>query len=119
MDATNLDATNLDAQRARYDRATAALEPPFAIVDLAAFDVNAAALTERAAGKPLRVASKSVRCRALIERVLGRPGWHGIMAYTLPEALWLAGAGLADDVLVAYPTADRAALAVLASDPAL
>jgi D-serine deaminase-like pyridoxal phosphate-dependent protein len=107
------------AQRARYDRATAELEPPFAIVDLAAFDANAAALTARAAGKPLRVPSKSVRCRALLDRVLARPGWRGVMAFTLPEALWLAAAGTSDDVLVAYPTADRAALAALAGDPTL
>ena len=89
------------------------------MVDLSAFDANAAALTARAGGKPIRVASKSVRCRALLERVLARPGWRGVMAYTLPEAIWLVRAGLSDDVLVAYPTVDRPALAQLASDPAL
>ena len=89
------------------------------MVDLSAFDANAAALTARAAGKPIRVASKSVRCRALLERVLSRPGWRGVMAYTLPEAIWLVRAGLSDDVLVAYPTVDRPALAELAADPAL
>jgi len=106
---------------ARYDRATAALDPPFAIVDLGAFDANAATLTSRASGKPLRVASKSVRCRALINRALEQPGWHGIMAYTLAEALWLAteSADVCDDVLVAYPTADRAAIAELAADETL
>jgi D-serine deaminase-like pyridoxal phosphate-dependent protein len=104
------------AQRARYERVTANLDPPFAIVDLAAFDANAATLASRAMGKPLRVPSKSVRCRTLIRRALGQPGWHGIMAYTLAEALWLAGDDAADfdDVLVAYPTADRSALTTLA-----
>ena len=43
------------------------------MVDLAAFDANAAALAGRAGGKPLRVASKSVRCRELLSRVLARP----------------------------------------------
>jgi len=107
------------AQRARYDRATADLDPPFAIVDLDAFDANAAALEARAAGKPLRVPSKSVRVRALIDRTLARPGWHGIMAYTLPEAIWLAEHGTADDILVAYPTANRSALRRLATDEKL
>ena len=46
------------------------LEPPFAVVDLDAFDRNAADLLRRAGGKPVRLASKSVRCRALIERAL-------------------------------------------------
>ncbi|GAA1586662.1 D-serine deaminase-like pyridoxal phosphate-dependent protein [Actinoplanes couchii] len=105
--------------RQRLDKATDHLETPVAVVDLAAFDDNTARLTTRAGGKPLRVASKSVRCRALLERVLSRPGWHGVMAYTLPEAIWLVRSGVTDDVLVAYPTVDRAALTELAADEEL
>ncbi|MFC4997285.1 amino acid deaminase/aldolase [Dactylosporangium cerinum] len=107
------------AQRARYDRATADLDPPFAIVDLDAFDANSAAMVGRAAGKPLRMPSKSVRVRALMDRALAQPGWQGVMAFTLPEALWLAEHGTSGDVLVAYPTADRAALHRLATDEKL
>jgi D-serine deaminase-like pyridoxal phosphate-dependent protein len=107
-----------DRDRQRYDSATAHLEPPFAVVDLAALRANAAAMTRRAAGKPIRLASKSVRCRALIDRVLRMDGFRGILAFTLPEALWLAERGTCDDILVGYPTADRAALARLAGDPA-
>ena len=103
----------------RLDRATGHLETPVAAVDLAAFDDNAAQLLALAGGKPLRVASKSVRCRELLERVLARPGWRGVMAYTLPEAVWLVRAGVTDDVLVAYPTADRTALRELTTDPEL
>lgn len=109
-------STELAALRDRLDRATADLDPPLAVVDLDAFDANAATLRDRAAGKPLRVASKSVRCRALLGRALAIPGWQGVMAYTLNEALWLARTGVTDDVLVAYPTVDRAALADLAKD---
>lgn len=112
-------ATNRAAQRERYDRATADLEPPLAIVDLTAFDANALALAKRAAGKPLRVASKSVRCRTLIRRVLDQSGWHGVLAFTLPEAVWLVRSGTCDDVVVAYPTTDRAALRALGTDPEL
>ncbi|WP_255952870.1 amino acid deaminase/aldolase [Streptomyces odontomachi] len=106
------------ADRARYDRATAHLDAPLAIVDLDAFDANATDLVRRAGGKPIRVASKSVRCRALLERVLGREGFAGIMAFTLAESLWLARSGF-DDVLLAYPSADRQAFAELAGDPKL
>ncbi|MFE9403010.1 amino acid deaminase/aldolase [Streptomyces sp. NPDC006530] len=106
------------ADRARYDRATAHLDAPVAIVDLEAFDANADDLVRRAAGKPIRVASKSVRCRALLERVLARPGFAGIMSFTLAESLWLARAGF-EDVLLAYPSADRARFAELTSDPKL
>jgi D-serine deaminase-like pyridoxal phosphate-dependent protein len=107
------------ALRDRLDRATAAIDPPFAAVDLDAFDANGKALTGRACGKPLRVASKSVRCRELLRRVLATPGWRGVMAFTLPEAIWLVRSGVTDDVLVGYPTADRAALCELAADPEL
>lgn len=103
----------------RYDTATAHLDPPCAIVDLAAFDANAAALADLAAGKPIRVASKSVRCRAMLTRVLARPGWHGVLAYTLPEAIWLVRTGVTNDAVVAYPTVDRRALAELAADDEL
>ena len=95
--------------------ATAHLDAPFAVVDLDAFDRNAADLLRRAGGTPVRLASKSVRCRALIERAL-EAGLRGILAFTLPEALWLAGHGH-DDLVVAYPTVDRAALRALASGP--
>lgn len=43
-------------------------------------------------------------------------GFAGVMSFTLPEALWLARGGLSDDIMVAYPTTDRAALAELAAD---
>ncbi|MET7965609.1 amino acid deaminase/aldolase [Micromonospora sp. NPDC005305] len=112
-------AIDRDKLRDRLDRATAHLDPPYAVVDLSAFDANAGALVDRAAGKPVRIASKSVRVRELLTRALARPGWRGVMAFTLAEALWLARSGVSDDVLVAYPTADRGALAELAADPAL
>jgi D-serine deaminase-like pyridoxal phosphate-dependent protein len=104
------------SQHQRLERACAELTPPFACVDLDAFDANAADLVRRAAGTPLRLASKSVRCRALQRRVLdGWPGFRGILALTLPEALWLAGHGF-DDLVVGYPTVDRPALARLVGE---
>jgi D-serine deaminase-like pyridoxal phosphate-dependent protein len=98
---------------ARLERATAGLQAPFALIDLDALQANAADLERRAAGKPIRLASKSLRCRALQERMLERDGFAGTLAFTLGEALWLASHG-ARDIVVAYPTADTAALALLA-----
>ena len=104
-------------ERERLDGATRDLDPPFALVDLDAFDANAADMEARAAGVPIRLASKSVRCADLIRRALARPGFAGVLAFTLPEALWLHGEGVSDDILVAYPTVDRGALRQLAGDP--
>ena len=74
---------------------------PYAAVDLDAFDANAADLLRRANGVPVRLASKSVRCRALVRRGLDA-GLQGVLAFTVPEAKWLAGDGLTD-IVVAYP----------------
>ncbi|MUL39922.1 amino acid deaminase/aldolase [Streptomonospora sp. PA3] len=106
--------------REHYESATRELSAPFAIVDMAAFRANAADIARRAAGTPVRVVSKSLRCRHLLREALSLPGFAGVMAFTLPEALWLAGdpAGpVSDDILVAYPTADTRALGELAADP--
>nr|WP_084530807.1 alanine racemase [Nocardia miyunensis] len=103
--------------------ATADLDPPLAALDLAALRANAADLVRRAAGLPIRVASKSVRCRAVLEEVLGSGltasgGFAGIMGYSLPEAIWLVRQG-ARDVLLGYPSVHRAALAELGEDEVL
>lgn len=101
---------------ARLTAATAELAGPVAVVDLDAFEANAQDLVRRAGGTPVRVASKSVRVRGLLDDVLARPGWSGVMAYSLAEALWLAEQGH-DDVLVGYPSVDRASLERLVATP--
>ena len=90
---------------------------PIAVVDVDTFDANAADLVRRAAGKPIRVASKSLRVPALISRALDHDGFAGVLAYTLAEALWLHETGVSDDIVVAYPTVDAAALRRLTSSP--
>ncbi|WP_344237569.1 amino acid deaminase/aldolase [Kribbella hippodromi] len=99
----------------RYARLTAGLDAPYAVIDLAAFRRNAADLVRRAAGTPIRIASKSVRCRPLIDAALELPGFRGVMSYALPEALWLARNGV-DDILLGYPTTHRTALRELSAD---
>ncbi|MFL5913072.1 MAG: amino acid deaminase/aldolase [Gaiellaceae bacterium] len=97
----------------RYEQAFGDLDPPFAFVDLDAMWANARDMLARAAGKPIRVASKSVRCRELIAAILDRdPGFRGLMTFTLRETLFLHEHGFSD-LLLAYPTADREALRAL------
>ena len=92
----------------------AEVEAPFAFVDLDAMRSNEEEMLGRAGGKPIRVASKSLRCRPLQERILANDErFRGLMTFTLPETLWLAEQGF-DDLLLAYPTADTGALGDLA-----
>lgn len=94
--------------------ATAARSAPLAAINRAALRHNALDLLARAGGVPIRVASAAVRSRALLNAVLALPGYRGILASTLAEALWLALEH--DDVLVGYPTVDRATIVALAGD---
>ncbi len=101
-----------------WERATAGLSAPLVAVDLDRFDANAQGLVDRAGGLPIRVASKSVRCRPLLDRALGRPGFAGVMAYAVAEAAWLASSGVRD-VFVAYPSVDVGALREVATSEVL
>ena len=87
---------------------------PVVALGVEALAWNAHDLLRRAGGLPIRVASKSIRVRGVLEAVLALPGYRGVLAYTLAEALWLSET--IDDVVVAYPSADARALAALAAD---
>ncbi|MGZ5341409.1 MAG: alanine racemase, partial [Solirubrobacterales bacterium] len=101
-------------QRQRFEQVFGGLDPPFAFVDLDAVWANAADMLRRAAGVPIRVASKSVRCRAMLGRILNLDrGFQGLLTFTLPETLFLWEQGFRNLVL-AYPTTDRESLAALA-----
>lgn len=105
----------MDAPFERLLDATSHVETPFALVDAPALWANADDLVRRAAGVPIRVASKSVRVRSIIEQTLARDGFAGVMSYSLAESNWLADHGF-DDILLAYPTASRTALLDLVAD---
>ena len=97
-----------------FEQIFAEIEAPFAFVDLDAMWSNSDAMLARAGTKPIRVASKSLRCRALLERILARDTrYAGLMTFTLAETLWLAQQGF-EDLLCAYPTTDSSALEELA-----
>ena len=103
---------------AQYKRALAGHRLPAAYVDLALFDANAAEVRHRAGGKRIRVASKSLRCVSLIRRVLGSDAaYQGVLCYSPWEAAFLSAKGL-DDLIVAYPAWDEAALDAVAGEVA-
>ncbi|MGF2948654.1 type III PLP-dependent enzyme domain-containing protein [Microbacterium alcoholitolerans] len=94
--------------------ATAHLPAPLAVIERDALRHNAMDLLVRSGGIPIRVATKSVRVRAVLDAVLAIPGYRGILAFTLAEALWLAEDH--DDIVLGYPTVDRAGLTALLAD---
>ena len=100
---------------ARLLAATQTLDTPFAVIDEPSLWANADDLVRRANGVPIRVASKSVRVRSILEGTLARDGFAGVMSYSLAESNWLVDNGI-DDILLAYPTTSRRALDYLVAD---
>lgn len=94
--------------------ATSLMPSPVAVIAQDALAFNTRDTLVRAGGVPIRVASKSIRVRAVLDSVLAIPGYQGILAFTLPEALWLSETH--DDIVMGYPTTDRAALLALLAD---
>ena len=89
---------------AYYKEIFAGRPMPFAYLDLDLLAQNIRQVVARAGGKRVRLASKSLRSVAVIQRILASdPGFQGIMCYTAQEAIYLASQGL-DDLLIGYPT---------------
>src|SRR5262245_4839956 len=106
-----------DADRyQRYRRALTGETLPAAVVDLDAVDTNIQRLVApiRAAGKALRIATKSVRCPALIDYLVEKTQAIGLMTFTAAETAMLADAGH-KDLLLAYPTVQPADLDAIAA----
>ena len=83
------------APAALRERRSPACDAPFAFVDLDALWANAADMLRRAARQAdprgAQVGALPARCSGT---VLGATRLPGLLAFTLPEALWLADAGL-------------------------
>jgi D-serine deaminase-like pyridoxal phosphate-dependent protein len=81
-------------------------ELPAAVVSLDAFDRNVEryAALARAAGKHVRIASKSLRVPELLRRAIDRSGgvFRGLLCFSAAEAALLVDRGF-DDLVVAYP----------------
>ncbi|HEY1353999.1 MAG TPA: amino acid deaminase/aldolase, partial [Ktedonobacteraceae bacterium] len=77
---------------------------PFAYLDLDLFEENVRQIAAKAAGKRIRVATKSLRCVEALRRVLEADAcFQGLMCFTAREAVYLAGQGFGD-LLIGYPT---------------
>lgn len=102
----------------RLSRALGDARLPAAVVDLDAVDRNLTLLLDpvRRSGKTLRVATKSVRCVELLRYLAhhGGAAVQGWMTYDAAETEFLAARGF-DDLLLAYPTAQRDDVARLAA----
>lgn len=97
---------------------------PAALVDLDALDRNIDTLFALLGhGQTLRIASKSVRCPALLRHIIARGGARarGLMSYSARETAFLVQQGF-DDLLLAYPcvhTHDLEQLAAANAGPAV
>lgn len=93
-----------------YKKAFQGLSMPFAYIDLDYFEENIRQIEQRTQGKYIRVASKSMRCRSLIQKVLEASAkFEGVMSFTASETAYLSRCGL-DNLLLAYPTVDQTAI---------
>ncbi len=98
----------------RFEAVFGGRQAPFAFLDLDAVWANAADMLRRSRGKPIRIVSRSIRSRPVLQRLLDLdPGFQGALTHSLPETLWLWERGLRD-LIVSRPTADRASLTRLA-----
>ncbi len=87
-----------------YKKIFAGHPMPFAYVDLDLLEQNIRQILKRAQGKRIRLASKSLRSTAILQRILASDSsFQGIMCYSASEALYLAAKGFTD-LLIGYPT---------------
>lgn len=79
---------------------------PFAFVDLDNLDANAAQVLQRGNPKNIRIGTKSIRCRPVIDRILNSsPRYQGLLTYSAAESIWLANLQYSD-LVIAYPVTD-------------
>lgn len=95
---------NDEQQYLTYKAAFADQVLPAAWIDMALLDTNIAEIKARSGSTPIRLASKSIRCRHILRYILDAdPQFQGIMCYHPQEAAFLAEHGF-DDLLIAYPS---------------
>ncbi|MEK4512306.1 amino acid deaminase/aldolase [Paenibacillus sp. FSL K6-2524] len=97
-----------------YKEVCTGIPMPFAFVDLDMLQQNIQSVLQRASGKKIRIASKSIRSVDVLRRILQENAqFQGIMCFTVPEALYLAEQGFTD-LLLGYPAVDARQLASVA-----
>jgi D-serine deaminase-like pyridoxal phosphate-dependent protein len=86
---------------------------PLAYVDLDLLNNNIDDVLLRAQGKPVRIASKSVRSVELLKRIFERsPKFQGIMSYSALEAEYLLKNNF-NNILIAYPIVNEQLIELL------
>jgi D-serine deaminase-like pyridoxal phosphate-dependent protein len=105
---------DLSRRYAHYRAALHGKPLPLAWLDRNALKHNALELLERAGDLPIRLATKSIRCRQVLREVQQLDArFQGLMCYHADEAAWLSEQGF-DDLLVAYPTMQTGSLEAVA-----
>jgi D-serine deaminase-like pyridoxal phosphate-dependent protein len=101
--STSAQARELRRDYSYYKEVFRGRAMPFAYLDLDLLDQNICEIAQRAGGKQVRLASKSLRSVAVMRRILAADAiFQGIMCFTAPEATYLASQGF-DDLLIGYP----------------
>src|SRR5229473_1645998 len=99
---------------AYYKQVFAGRPMPFAYLDLDLLEQNIRQMVDRANGKRVRLASKSLRSVAVLRRILASHDcFQGIMCFTAQEAAYLASQGF-DDLLIGYPAWNQQDIAAIA-----
>lgn len=90
---------------------------PVLFLDEEAFLKNCHWVVENAHGKKIRIATKSLRSKPVLKKILAHHSvFQGLMTFDLREALWLREEGF-HDILMGYPTTDKTSLKELAKNP--
>ena len=100
-----------DQDYAYYCRALAGEALPLSYLDLDLLERNIRSILKRSGGKKLRIDARLLQCPELLQRVMrSHVRFHGIRCSTVNEALHLSKWSDLDDLLIAYPTLQIAAL---------
>ena len=84
-------------------------------MDLDLLESNIDAMLARARGKKLRIGTKSIRSKTILDMVLARlPAYAGLMTMSSRETLWLAKLGYRD-LVIGYPMLNSKELSDLAT----
>jgi D-serine deaminase-like pyridoxal phosphate-dependent protein len=99
---------------AYYQQRLTGLPLPHAVLDVALLQHNIRLNLQRAGDKTIRIASKSLRCPAVMRLILeASPRFQGVMTYHGQETLYLARQGF-NDLLLGYPVVSSPLLDALA-----
>jgi len=102
------------ASYTEYRQAFEGIPMPFAYLDLDLLEQNIQHVLTLSGSKQIRIASKSIRSREVLKRILDYDSrFIGLMCFTADEAIFLAEHGF-QDLLLGYPIWDRHAIHAIA-----